>query len=362
MPAPLSLEKIRSLPKVVLHDHLDGGLRPSTVIELADASGWSLPTTDESELAAWFTAGAATKDLSKYLATFEHTVGVMQTADALRRVAEEAVADLVADGIVYAELRFAPELHQERGLALAEIVEAVADGIRAGERTAAAAGSPIIVHLIVCSMRTGSRSLEIAQFLERMRFKEPKLVAFDLAGGEAGFPPSAHAEALDLARRKLLNLTIHASEAPDVELIADALGQGAHRIGHGVRLVSGMLRTPNGQAILGQVARFVYDHRIHLELAPSCNVQIGAVADIAEHPIADLLRLGFNVGVNTDNRLVSGVTLSGELHLTATTFDLSIAEVEQLVVNALDSAFLALETRRRLLDEVVRPAFAAAAR
>lgn len=362
MPAPLSLDTIRSLPKVLLHDHLDGGLRPSTVIELADACGWTLPTTDEAELQTWFTAGAATNDLHQYLATFEHTVGVLQTADALRRVAEEAVADLVADGVVYAELRFAPELHQQRGLALAEIVEAVADGIRAGERAAAAAGTPIIVHVIVCAMRMGNRSLEIVQFLERMRFKEPKLVAFDLAGGETGFPPSKHAEALDLARRKLLNITLHASEAPDVELVEDALGQGAHRIGHGLRLASGMLRTPNGQAILGQVARFVYDHRIHLEMAPSCNVQIGAVPDIASHPITDFLRLGFSVGVNTDNRLVSGVTLSGELHLVATTFELSVAEVELLVTNALESSFLALETRKRLLDTVVRPAFAAAAR
>jgi len=359
MPAPITLDTIRTLPKVLLHDHLDGGLRPSTVIELADAIGWQLPSTDAATLQAWFTSGAETKDIAKYLATFEHTIAVMQEAAAIARVADEAVADLAADGVIYAELRFAPELHQERGLSLQEVVEAVAEGVRRAERAATAAGTPILVHLVVCAMRTGDRSLEIARFVERMRFKEPKVVAFDLAGAETGFPPSMHAEALAHARTHLLNITIHASEAPDLELISDALGHGAHRIGHGVRLQSGMLRTPNGQAILGQLARYVMDHQIHLEMAPSCHVQIGAVPDLAAHPIADFLRLGFNVGVNTDNRLISGVTASSELHAVASTFDLPWRDVERLVVNALGSAFCAKETRDRLLREVVRPAFAA---
>ncbi|MEZ5215636.1 MAG: adenosine deaminase [Ilumatobacteraceae bacterium] len=359
MPAPISLDTIRSLPKVLLHDHLDGGLRPATVIELADTIGWSLPSTDVGELSAWFTAGASTKDLSKYLATFEHTLAVMQHEDAIRRVAREAVEDLVADGVVYAEIRFAPELHQDQGLSLQEIVEAVADGVRTAERDAAAAGTPITVNLILCAMRTGDRSLEIATFTERVRFTEPKVVAFDLAGAETGFPPSMHAEALAHARTHLLNLTIHASEPPDLELISDALAHGAHRIGHGVRLQSGMLLTPNGQAILGQLARYVMDHQIHLEMAPTCHVHVGAVESIEAHPIARFLRLGFNVGINTDNRLMSDVTVSGEYHVVATTHELSWAEVEQLVVNGLRSSFAPREQRERLVNDVVRPAFAA---
>lgn len=361
MPAPITLDTIRGLPKVLLHDHLDGGLRPTTVIELADAIGWTLPTTDPAELQAWFTAGADTKDLGQYLATFGHTLAVMQRADDLVRVAEEAVADLVADGVVYAEIRFAPELHQAQGLELTAIVEAVAEGIRRGERAARSAGRPITVNLIICAMRTGDRSLEIATFVERVRFREPKVVAFDLAGAETGFPASMHAPALAVIREHLINLTLHASEPPDVDLIADALGQGAMRIGHGVRLQSGMLRTPNGQAILGQVARFVMDRQIHLEMAPTCHVHVGAVPDLESHPIASFLRLGFNVGVNTDNRLMSGVLPSTELHAVATTFDLTWAEVEQLVVNGLRSAFVAREAAERLLRDVVRPAFAAVA-
>lgn len=357
----MTIDTFRSLPKVLLHDHLDGGLRPSTIIELAAEIGWALPTTNVDELAEWFTAGAATKDINKYLATFEHTVAVMQRAEAIRRVAREAVEDLTADGVVYAELRFAPELHQQEGLSLAAVTEAVAAGVRDGEAAAADTGTPIIVNLILCAMRTAQRSLEIATFVERMRFKEPKVVAFDLASAETGFPPSMHAAALAHARRHLLNLTIHASEPPDLELISDALGQGAHRIGHGVRLQSGMLMTPNGQAILGQVARFVMDHRIHLEMAPTCHVHVGAVESIEAHPIAKFLRLGFNVSVNTDNRLMSGVLPSSELHTVATVHELSWTEVEQLVVNGIESSFAPYETRRRLVDDVVRPAFAAVA-
>ncbi len=355
MAAPLTLETMRALPKVLLHDHLDGGLRPATLIELAAEIGWALPATDPDDLQQWFTSAAASSDIVTYLSAFEHTVAVLQSAGALTRVAAEAVADLHADGVVYAELRFAPELHEARGLTMGEAVAAVARGLEAGER---ATGGAITVNLILCAMRTGDRSAEVAQLTERIRFREPKVVGFDLAGAEAGYPASAHAEATEVIRRNLINLTIHASEPPDVELIADALGQGARRIGHGVRLASGMLLTPDGSALVSQVARYVLDQRIHLEMAPTCNVQIGAVPVLGAHPIGPLLRLGFDVGVNTDNRLVSGVTLSGELLAVANAFRLSWAEVEQLVVNAAGAAFAPWEARQRLIAGVIRPAFA----
>jgi adenosine deaminase len=358
VPTPITLESVRSAPKVLLHDHLDGGLRPTTVIELADECGWTdrLPATDAGELQAWFTRGAETKDILQYLATFEHTVAVLQTEPALARAAREAVEDLAADGVVYAEIRFAPELHT--ALTPQAAVEAVVDGLERGERDVLAAGRFITVNLIVCAMRTEARSLEIATLVERMRFRAPKVVAFDLAGAETGFPPSRHAEALAFAREHHLNITIHASEPPDLELISDALAHGAHRIGHGVRLVKDMLLTPNGQAIFGDLARYVYDHEIPLELAPTCNVQIGAVPSIADHPIGPFVRLGFAATINTDNRLMSSVSPSSEHLAVASAFGWTWDDVERAVTNAAMAAFAPLEDRQRLVREVIRPAYA----
>ena len=223
------------VPKVVLHDHLDGGLRPTTILELADEIGWTprLPSTDPTELHRWFVRGAETKDLLQYLATFEHTGAVMQRAGDLVRIAREAAVDLAADGVVYAEVRFAPELHVHHGLALDEIVEAVQEGFRAGVADAAAAGSTIVVNTIICAMRTEQRSFEIAQLAVRMRELDARIVAFDIAGAETGWPPSLHADAFTFARANQMHITIHASEPPDLELISDALVHGAERIGHG---------------------------------------------------------------------------------------------------------------------------------
>jgi adenosine deaminase len=350
-----------AIPKSLLHDHLDGGLRVSTVLDLADEIGWALPETDPTALQAWFTAGADSKDLLQYLATFEHTLAVMQTEANIERVAAEAALDLALDGVVYAEVRFAPELHQHRGLSLDAVVAAVTAGFRRGEREAAAAGHTILVNAICCAMRTEQRSLEIVQLIDRMREHDDKVVAFDLAGAETGWPPSLHAEALDFARRRHLNVTIHASEPPDLELIDDALQHGAHRIGHGVRLRSDITTAADGTLELGPLARYVFDHRIQLEMAPTCHVHVGAVPDLPSHPIGPMLRHGFNVSVNTDNRLMSGVMPSSELLAVANTFDLDGSEIEQLVVNGVMSGFAPLEVRSQIVDQQVRPAFAALA-
>ena len=340
-------------PKALLHDHLDGGLRVATIIELADAIGWQLPTLDAAELQAWFTRGAETKDLLQYLATFDHTLAVMQTAEAIERVAYEAVLDLAADGVVYAEVRFAPELHVTGGLSPDAVVEAVTAGFRRGERDAA---SPIAVFAILCAMRTEERSLEIARLVDRLRATDTKVVAFDLAGAETGFPPSLHAEALAYARECHLNVTLHASEPPDLELIDDALVHGAHRIGHGVRLRRDVTFAPDGSvAELGPLARYVLDRQVHLEMAPTCHVQVGAVESFEQHPIAAFLRAGLNVGVNTDNRLMSNVLPSSELHRVATTFALTDAEAWRLVTNAVESGFAPYEVRQRVLRDHVHP-------
>jgi adenosine deaminase len=345
-------------PKVLLHDHLDGGLRPATVIELADAIGWRLPETDTAALQAWFTRGADTRDILQYLATFEHTLAVMQAAEPIERIAAEAVADLAADGAVYAEVRFAPELHQQQGLALEAVCEAVVAGFRRGEAEARTAGRTITVNAIVCAMRTSDRSLEVVQMLAAMREREPKVVGFDLAGAETGFPPSLHAEALAFARHHQLAVTIHASEPPDLELIVGALEEGADRIGHGVRLQRDVSETPDGLT-LGPVAQYVLDRQVHLEMAPTCHVQVGAVPSIETHPIAAFLRSGFNVGVNTDNRLMSGVLPSSELRTVATTFRLTLDECAQLVRNAAMASFAPYAERVRLVREVIDPGFAA---
>ena len=357
---PVTREAIRAAPKSLLHDHLDGGLRPQTILELADEVGWSprLPASDLAPLQEWFTRGAASKDILQYLATFEHTLALMQTPENIARIAYEATVDLAADGVVYAELRYAPEQHQ---MPLEASLEAMCDGFRRGERDAGAAGRTIEVNAIVCAMRTATQSMEVAQFVARARRVEHKAVALDLAGAETGWPPSLHAEARAYARREHHNVTIHASEPPDLELISDAIAHGAHRIGHGVRLDRDTQRLDDGALRLGRLAQYVLDHQIHLEMAPTCNTQIGAVPSVADHPIGPFLRHGFNVSVNTDNRLMSHVSPSSEMWAVASAFDLSWEEVGRLVENGVRSSFAPFETRQRVLDSVVRPAYAALA-
>jgi adenosine deaminase len=347
----------RAVPKVLLHDHLDGGLRTATVLELADRIGWTLPHADPARLQAWFTAGAAAKDLLQYLATFEHTLAVMQTAEHIERVAYECAVDLANDGVVYAEVRFAPELHQGEGLTLEAVVDAVTAGFRRGEADAANAGHRITVNAILCAMRTEQRSLEVAGLVDRLRERDDKVVAFDLAGAETGWPPSLPAEALAFARSRHLNITIHASEPPDLELIDDALAHGAHRIGHGVRLRRDVTVDADGELVLGALAHYVRDRQVHLEMAPTCHVQVGAVDSLAEHPIASFLRNGFNVGINTDNRLMSDVLPSSELLAVATTFELTWPEIERLVLNAMSSSFAPYDARQRIACDQIQPFF-----
>ena len=358
----ITVEESIAFPKVLLHDHLDGGLRPSTLIELADEIAWELPSDDPGELVEHIVENVDSGDLLRYLSMFEHTIAVMQRADAIERIAAEAVADLAADGVVYAEVRFAPEVHQQQGLALDEVVAAVTAGFRRGEAEAAAEGRSITVNTILCAMRTERRSLEIAHLVDRMRAWDDKVVGFDLAGAETGFPPSLHAEALAFARRTHQNITIHASEPPDLDLISEGIEYGAHRIGHGVRLQADMhhdeagLADPNSG--MGPLARHVLDRQIHLEMAPTCHVHVAAVPSIELHPMVPMLRAGFNVGLNTDNRLMSQVMPSSELRVVAAAHDLTHAETGQLAINAMVSSFAPLELRDRLVADVLTPAAA----
>jgi adenosine deaminase len=353
----IPLELIREAPKVLLHDHLDGGLRPASVIDLAREAGYTaLPTTDVHELARWFRRGADRKSLELYLETFAHTVGVMQTRDALVRVAAECAEDLAADGVVYAEERFAPELHLEGGLTLDEVVEAVLEGFRIGETRAAAAGRPIVVRTLITAMRQAARSLEIAELA--VRHRDEGVVGFDIAGPERGFPPTRHLDAFHHIARANFHITIHAGESFGLPSIWEALQWcGAERLGHGLRIVDDITHDEGGYR-LGSLATYVRDRRVPLEMCPTSNVHTGGVASIGEHPIDLLRRLRFRVTVNTDNRLMSGVTLSSEFATLAETFGFGLGEVEWLTINAMKSAFASFDLRLRLITETIKPGYA----
>jgi adenosine deaminase len=347
-------DEIRLAPKVLLHDHLDGGLRPSTVVELAAEVGHQLPADSADALGEWFTRAADSGSLERYLETFSHTVGVMQTAESLHRVAAECALDLARDGVVYAEVRFAPEQHLTRGLTLTEVVEAVLAGFVDGSARAAAEGKPIRMGTLLTAMRHAARSMEIAEL--SVRYRDGGVVGFDIAGAEAGFPPTRHLDAFEYLQRENFHFTIHAGEAFGLPSIWQAIQWcGADRLGHGVRIVDDI--DPADRS-LGRLAAYVRDKRIPLELCPSSNVQTGAAPSIAEHPIGLLRDLRFRVTVNTDNRLMSGTSMSREMALLCDAFGYGWTELQWFTVNAMKSAFIAFDERLALINDVIKPGYA----
>jgi adenosine deaminase len=351
-------------PKALLHDHLDGGLRPRTVVELAADIGHPLPAEDAPGLADWFHRQSSSGSLERYLTTFVHTVAVMQSPDALARVARECALDLAADGVVYAEVRYAPEQHIERGLTLDEVVAAVQEGFDDGCAEAAAAGAPIRVGTLLTAMRHAARSREIAELA--VRHREHGVVGFDIAGAEAGYPPSRHLDAFDYLHRENFHVTIHAGEAFGLPSIWEAVQVcGADRLGHGVRIVDdiellgGRDRFGRPRAHLGRLAAWIRDSRIPLELCPSSNVQTGAAPTVAEHPVTMLKDLRFRVTVNTDNRLMSATSVSRELELLSKEAGWTLADARWVTINALKSAFIPFDERLALIEDVVKPGYAA---
>jgi adenosine deaminase len=357
--APVPPDLIHRAPKVLLHDHLDGGLRPQTVIELAAEAGYhDLPAGDASSLGTWFAEAAYSGSLERYLATFRHTVGVTQSASALHRVAEECAIDLAADGVVYAEVRFAPELHTEAGLSTEEVVEAVLAGFRSGREHAAAAGHDIRIGVLLSAMRTEKQARHIAEL--SVKYRDDGVVGFDIAGAEAGFPPTRHLDAFEYLQRENAHFTIHAGEAFGLPSIWEAIQWcGADRLGHGVRIVDDISVAEDGTAALGRLAAYVRDRRIPLELCPSSNVQTGAAASIAEHPIGLLRDLNFRVTLNTDNRLMSETSMSREMELVSAAFGWGLNDLQWLTVNAMKSAFLPFDERLALINDRIKPEYAA---
>ena len=348
----MNRELLSTAPKVLLHDHLDGGLRPSTVVELAEEYGYrALPTHDVEELALWFNRGAKRNDLVLYLETFAHTVGVMQHRDAIERVSFECAQDLAADGCVYAEVRMAPELCTEQGLSLDEVVEAIMQGFERG-----AAGTDLTVYLICSAMRTAARSLEIAELA--VRWRNRGVVGFDIAGAEAGYPPTRHLDAFQSVQRENFHTTIHAGEAFGLPSIWEAVQFcGAERLGHGVRIVDDITGPP-GEEQLGRLAAFVRDRRIPLELCPTSNVGTGVCASIAEHPIGMLRRLRFRVTLNTDNRLMSATSMTHEMEQLHDAFGWALDDFEWMTVNAMKSAFAPFPERLRIINGLIKPRYA----
>lgn len=372
---------IRALPKVVLHDHLDGGVRPQTVLEIADEVGHELPVSgaDRSAegMARWFRESADSGSLVRYLETFEHTVGVMQTAPALRRVARESVLDLARDGVVYAESRYAPEQHLGAGLSLEQVVEEVDAGFREGEEEAAAEGHPIVVRGLLTAMRHAAKSREIAELA--VRYRDRGVAGFDIAGAEAGHPPSRHLDAFEYLRRENAHFTIHAGEAFGLPSIWEALQWcGADRLGHGVRIVDDIgfrgatvtddplaanqaAREDPSQLRLGRLAAYVRDTRVPLEMCPHSNVQTGAAPSIAAHPITLLARLRYRVTLNTDNRLMSDTSMTREMLALVTEAGWDLEDLRWVTTNAMKSAFLPFDERLELIEGRIKPAYAALA-
>ena len=356
--SPVPLDLIISAPKVLLHDHLDGGLRPQTVLDLAAESGYSdLPATDAESLGRWFSEAAYSGSLERYLETFKHTVGVTQSVSAWARVARECAEDLAADGVVYAEVRFAPELHVEKGLNEREIIEAVLSGFAQGVAAVAAGGKQIRIGVLLTAMRTAANARSIAELA--VEYRDRGVVGFDIAGAEAGFPPTRHLDAFEYLRRENAHFTIHAGEAFGLPSIWEAIQWcGADRLGHGVRIMDDITVAPDGSVTLGKLAAYVRDRRIPLELCPTSNVQTGAADSIATHPIGLLRTLGFRVTVNTDNRLMSGTSMSREMDLLSQAFGWGLKEMEWLTINAMKSAFLGFDERLEIINTQIKPGYA----
>jgi len=357
--SPVPSDLILRAPKVLLHDHLDGGVRPATIVELAHQTGYSgLPSADPQALGEWFLTAANSGSLELYLETFAHTVAVMQTRDAIRRVARECAVDLGVDGVVYAEVRFAPELHCEGGLDLHAVIDETLAGFAEGQAQAAAAGHPIRIGVLLTAIRSAAKSSDIAKLA--VEYRDRDVVGFDIAGAEAGFPPTRHLDAFEYLRRENAHFTIHAGEGFGLPSIWEAIQWcGADRLGHGVRIVDDITIGPDGQPVLGRLAAYVRDRRIPLEMCPSSNVQTGAAASIAEHPIGMLRRLGFRVTINTDNRLMSGTSMTREMTLLSEAFGYGLNDLQWFTVNAMKSAFIPFDERLSIIDERIKPAYSA---
>ncbi len=350
-------DQIKRVPKALLHDHLDGGLRPETIIEIAQQIGYKkLPTDDPIKLADWFEESCNSHSLVRYLETFSHTIAVMQSKEAIIRVARECAIDLARDRVVYAEVRGAPELFTEQGLTLDQVVEATLEGYKQGMAEAASEGNKIRVESLLCGMRQNNRSQEAAAAV--VKYRDKGVVGFDIAGPEDGFPPTNQLETFEYLRKENAHFTIHAGEAYGLPSIWEAIQIcGAERLGHGVRIIDD-IDFSGDKPKLGPLASYVRDRRIPLELCPTSNLQTGAAKTYSEHPIGMLAKLRFRVTLNTDNRLMSRTSMSNEMSECVKSFGWKFADLQRVTVNALKSSFIPFEERLEIIEKVVKPSYA----
>ncbi|MCF8260871.1 MAG: adenosine deaminase [Melioribacteraceae bacterium] len=344
---------IERLPKVQLHDHLDGGLRPQTIIELAEEYKYDkLPTKDPKVLSDWFFEGANKGNLKDYLRGFEHTIAVMQKREALERIAYEMLEDAKKDGVVYIETRFAPVFHTMEGLYYDEVLDAVITGLEKGKKDFG-----VGYGLILCGMRNIKDNLNIAELA--VNFRNQGVVGFDLAGEEGGYPPKNHLESFNFIQRENFNITIHAGEAFGKESIWQALQFcGAHRVGHATRLTEDIYYDEDGNIVgMGDLAQYILDKRIPLEICLLSNVHTGAIDQLENHPFHDLFTQKFRVFLNTDDRLMSDTTLSKEYETAAKLWGLDINDIEKMTINAMKSAFIPYNERLKYIYEVIKPGF-----
>jgi adenosine deaminase len=350
-------DQIARVPKALLHDHLDGGLRPETIIEIAQQIGYKkLPTDEPKKLADWFEESCNSHSLVRYLETFSHTIAVMQSKEAIIRVARECAIDLARDGVVYAEVRGAPELFTEQGLTLDQVVDATLEGYKQGMAEAAREGNKIRVESLICGMRQNNRSQEAAAAV--VKYRNRGVVGFDIAGPEDGFPPTNQLETFEYLRKENAHFTIHAGEAYGLPSIWEAIQIcGAERLGHGVRIIDDIDFSAD-KPKLGPLASYVRDRRIPLELCPTSNLQTGAAKTYSEHPIGSLAKLRFRITLNTDNRLMSRTSMSNEMTQCVKSFGWKFVDLQRVTVNALKSSFIPFEERLEIIEKVVKPAYA----
>lgn len=351
-----SPDQIKRIPKALLHDHLDGGLRPQTIIDLAAEIGYDkLPYTEAEALGAWYFEACNSGSLERYLETFDHTIAVMKTRAGMIRVAREAALDLARDGVVYAEIRGAPELFVGEEMTLDEVIEAATEGYELGMADARAEGHVIRVEQILCALRQNNWSDEVARKV--VKYRDQHVVGFDIAGPEDGFPAKDYLSAFDYLRAENAHFTIHAGEAYGPASIWQAIQIcGAERLGHGVRIIDD-IEFRDGAAELGRLASYVRDRRIPLELCPTSNLQTGAAKDYESHPIGILEKLRFRVTINTDNRLMSATSMSNEMQKITDAFDWTFLDLQRVTVNALKSAFIPFEERLEIIEKIVKPAY-----
>lgn len=350
----LSYEVLRRMPKVLLHDHLDGGVRPQTALELADERGIELPESDPEALAQWFFRGANRGNLADYLEGFSVTCSLMQDESSLSRVAYELMEDMRDDGVVYTEVRFAPNLHVERGLNVEQVMNAVIDGLERGRRDFGVAFA-----LIVCGLRhmAPAETLKMAELA--VAYRGRGCFGFDLAGGEYGHPPKDHIEAFFYCKRENFNITLHAGEAFGPPSIWQAIQYcGAHRIGHCTRLIEDMVLQDGEVVRMGQLSSYVRDHRIPLEICLQSNVHTGATPSLETHPFRWYFERHFRVTLNTDNRLMSNTSMTDEYEVAHRVFGFGADELEKISINSMKSAFIHFDERLALINDVIKPAYA----